>query len=95
MEPSSGQMDGITGDSTMPMVSEVRESASLEQEPSVSVVTPREPERASTMPAETQRTQAVLQEGMVCRKHDMEGSGKKASNRLVKPSQPHTHHKHE
>ncbi|XP_014871899.1 spectrin beta chain, erythrocytic isoform X3 [Poecilia latipinna] len=94
MEPSSGQLDGTAGDSTMPMVSEMRESASLELEPSVSVVTPREPERAATMPSETQRSQAVLQEGMLCRKHDVEGSGKKASNRswnnlycVLKPGQ--------
>ncbi|XP_017158077.1 spectrin beta chain, erythrocytic isoform X2 [Poecilia reticulata] len=94
MEPSSGQLDGTAGDSTMPMVSEMRESASLELEPSVSVVTPREPERAATMPSETLRSQAVLQEGMLCRKHDVEGSGKKASNRswnnlycVLKPGQ--------
>ncbi|XP_027855780.1 spectrin beta chain, erythrocytic isoform X2 [Xiphophorus couchianus] len=94
MEPSSGQLDGTAGDSTMPMVSEMRESASLELEPSVSVVTPREPERAATMPLETQRSQAVLQEGMLCRKYDVEGSGKKASNRswnnlycVLKPGQ--------
>ncbi|MEQ2171129.1 hypothetical protein GOODEAATRI_007573, partial [Goodea atripinnis] len=80
-ESSSGQLDGTAGDSTVPIVSEIRESASLELEPSVSVLSPQEPERAATMPSETQRTQPVLQEGMLCRKHDMEGSGKKASNR--------------
>ncbi|XP_036006665.1 spectrin beta chain, erythrocytic isoform X1 [Fundulus heteroclitus] len=92
MEPSSGQQDGTAGDSMVPIESEMRESASLELDPSVSA--PKEPERAATMPTETQRSQTVLQEGMLCRKHDVEGSGKKASNRswnnlycVLKPGQ--------
>lgn len=79
--PSSGLLEGTAGDSTVPIVSEMRESGSLELEPSVSVVTPKEPERAATMPVEPLRAQTVLQEGMLSRKHDVEGSGKKASNR--------------
>lgn len=78
MEPSSGRQE-----STVPIVSEMRESASLELDPSVSGAAPTEPERAATMPTEPRRTQPVLQEGMLGRKHDMEGSGKKASNRYV------------
>ncbi|KAM4540523.1 spectrin beta chain, erythrocytic isoform 2-T2 [Fundulus diaphanus] len=92
MEPSSGQQDGTAGDSMVPIESEMRESASLELDPSVSAS--KEPERAATMPTETQRSQTVLQEGMLCRKHDVEGSGKKASNRswnnlycVLKPGQ--------
>lgn len=71
----------MAGDSTVPLESEMRESASLELEPSVSVVTPKEPEKAATMPSDPLRGQPVLQEGILSRKHDVEGSGKKASNR--------------
>uniref|UniRef100_A0AAQ6ALL5 Spectrin beta chain n=1 Tax=Amphiprion ocellaris TaxID=80972 RepID=A0AAQ6ALL5_AMPOC len=94
VEPSSGLLEGTAGDSTVPIVSEIRESASLELEPSLSSVTPKEPERAATMPMEPLRAQTVLQEGMLGRKHDVEGSGKKASNRswnnlycVLKPGQ--------
>uniref|UniRef100_A0AAQ4RED3 Spectrin beta chain n=1 Tax=Gasterosteus aculeatus aculeatus TaxID=481459 RepID=A0AAQ4RED3_GASAC len=69
-------------------------SGSLELEPSVSVATPTEPERAATMPVEPHRAQAVLQEGTLSRKHAVEGSGKKTSNRswnnlycVLKPGQ--------
>uniref|UniRef100_A0A3B4FBW8 Spectrin beta chain n=2 Tax=Pundamilia nyererei TaxID=303518 RepID=A0A3B4FBW8_9CICH len=93
-EPSSGLQEGTAGDSTVPLESEMRESASLELEPSVSVVTPKEPEKAATMPSDPLRGQPVLQEGMLSRKHDVEGSGKKASNRswnnlycVLKPGQ--------
>lgn len=64
-------------------MSEMRESGSLELEPSVSVGTLREPERPVTMPLEPGRAQTVLQEGTVSRKHDVDGSGKKASNRYI------------
>uniref|UniRef100_A0A8D3DJ88 Spectrin beta chain n=1 Tax=Scophthalmus maximus TaxID=52904 RepID=A0A8D3DJ88_SCOMX len=94
VEPSSCPPEGTAGDSTAPVVSEMRESGSLELESSVSFVTPREPERAATMPAEPLRAQAVLQEGTLGRKHDVEGSGKKASSRswnslycVLKPAQ--------
>ncbi|KAM9354581.1 LOW QUALITY PROTEIN: spectrin beta chain, erythrocytic [Pholidichthys leucotaenia] len=93
-EPSLGLLEGTAGDSTVPIMSEMRESASLELEPSVSMVTPKEPERAATMPVEPLRGQAVLQEGMLGRKHDVDSSGKKASNRswnslycVLKPGQ--------
>uniref|UniRef100_A0A7N8YB06 Spectrin beta chain n=1 Tax=Mastacembelus armatus TaxID=205130 RepID=A0A7N8YB06_9TELE len=93
-EPSSVPLEGAAGDSTLPIVSEMRESGSLEPEPSVLVVTPKEPERAATMSLEPLRAQTVLQEGVLGRKHDMEGSGKKASNRswnnlycVLKPGQ--------
>uniref|UniRef100_A0A672J1Q7 Spectrin beta chain n=1 Tax=Salarias fasciatus TaxID=181472 RepID=A0A672J1Q7_SALFA len=92
--PSSGLPEAAAGESTAPAVSEMRESASLDLEPSVSAVIPREPERAATMPLEPLRAQAVLQEGMLGRKLDVEGSGKKASNRswnslycVLKPGQ--------
>uniref|UniRef100_A0A673CPL4 Spectrin beta chain n=1 Tax=Sphaeramia orbicularis TaxID=375764 RepID=A0A673CPL4_9TELE len=94
VEPSSGLPEGTAGDSTVPVVSEMRESGSLELEPSISVATTKEPERAATMPTEPPRAQTVLQEGMLGRKHDVEGSGKKASNRswntlycVLKPGQ--------
>uniref|UniRef100_A0A8C4ES72 Spectrin beta chain n=1 Tax=Dicentrarchus labrax TaxID=13489 RepID=A0A8C4ES72_DICLA len=94
VEPSSGLPEGTAGDSTVPIESEMKESGSLELEPSVSVVMPKEPERAATMPLEPLRAQTVLQEGMLGRKHDVEGSGKKASNRswnnlycVLKPGQ--------
>uniref|UniRef100_A0A8C6Q8P3 Spectrin beta chain n=1 Tax=Nothobranchius furzeri TaxID=105023 RepID=A0A8C6Q8P3_NOTFU len=80
-DPSSGQQEGTAGDSTVPIESEMRESASLELEPSFSLVLPKEPERAATMPTEPLSSLAVLQEGTLCRKQDLEGSGKKASNR--------------
>ncbi len=82
-EPTSGLQEGTAGDSTVPIESEMRESGSLELEPSVSVVIPKEPEKAATMPMEPLRAHIVLQEGMLGRKHDMEGSGKKASNRYI------------
>ncbi|XP_069392305.1 spectrin beta chain, erythrocytic isoform X2 [Paralichthys olivaceus] len=81
VEPSSHALEETAGDTTVPMVSEMRESGSLELESSVSEVMQREPERAATMPVEPLRGQATLQEGMLGRKHDVEGSGKKASNR--------------
>ncbi|XP_029900365.1 spectrin beta chain, erythrocytic isoform X1 [Myripristis murdjan] len=94
VEPVSGPTEGTPGDTTAPMVSEMRESASLELDPSVSASISKEPERASTMPTEPLRAQAVLLEGTLGRKHDMEGSGKKASNRswnnlycVLKPGQ--------
>ncbi|XP_068608376.1 spectrin beta chain, erythrocytic [Brachionichthys hirsutus] len=67
-------------------------SGSLELEPSVSV--PPEPEQAATVPQEPPRVQPVLQEGMLGRKHDVDGYGKKASSRswnnlycVLKPGQ--------
>uniref|UniRef100_A0A8C4EU35 Spectrin beta chain n=1 Tax=Dicentrarchus labrax TaxID=13489 RepID=A0A8C4EU35_DICLA len=81
VEPSSGLPEGTAGDSTVPIESEMKESGSLELE-------------AATMPLEPLRAQTVLQEGMLGRKHDVEGSGKKASNRswnnlycVLKPGQ--------
>ena len=70
----------------------MRERASPELEPSVSVVTPKEPERAATMPTEPRRTQEVLLEGTLGRKHDVEGSGKKASIRYKAIKGPQLHH---
>ncbi|KAL3049568.1 hypothetical protein OYC64_008924 [Pagothenia borchgrevinki] len=92
VEPSSGQLEETAGDSTVPIESDMRESGSLELDPSVSAA--MEPERAATMPLETLRAQTVLQEGMLGRKHDVDGSGKRASNRswttlffVLKPEQ--------
>ncbi|XP_074548254.1 spectrin beta chain, erythrocytic isoform X2 [Halichoeres trimaculatus] len=94
VEPTSGVQEGTEGDSTVPLESEMRESGSLELEPSVLGGMPKEPEKAATMPAQPLRAQAVLQEGMLGRKHDVDGSGKKASNRswsnlycVLKPAQ--------
>ncbi|XP_011488466.2 spectrin beta chain, erythrocytic isoform X2 [Oryzias latipes] len=82
MDPSSAQLEGTAGETTALVASsDMRESASLELDPSISVGTPKEQEKSATMPAESIRSQAVLQEGMLSRKHDVEGSGKKASNR--------------
>lgn len=61
----------------------MKDGGSLELVPSVSVALPAEAERAATMPAEPIGAQTVLQEGTLGRKHDVEGSGKKSSNRSV------------
>ncbi|XP_076013659.1 spectrin beta chain, erythrocytic [Genypterus blacodes] len=94
MEPSSVLLEGTVGDSTVAIESEMRESGSLELDASVSAPIPAEPERAATLPTEPLRTTAVLQEGVMGRKHDVDGSGKKASNRswnnlycVLKPGQ--------
>ncbi|CAB1335514.1 unnamed protein product [Coregonus sp. 'balchen'] len=101
VEPSSGQLEGTAGDSTVPMVSEMQdaglqEAGSLELlDASVSGQTPREGEpRAATLPADPLSPKAVLQKGMLGRKHDLEAAGKKASNRswnnlycVLKPGQ--------
>uniref|UniRef100_A0A4W5Q7J1 Spectrin beta chain n=1 Tax=Hucho hucho TaxID=62062 RepID=A0A4W5Q7J1_9TELE len=101
VEPSSGQLEGTAGDSTMPMLSEMQdaglhEASSLELlDASVSGQTPKEGEiRATTLPAEPLSAKAVLQEGMLGRKHDLEAAGKKSSNRswnnlycVLKPGQ--------
>uniref|UniRef100_W5N7P3 Spectrin beta chain n=1 Tax=Lepisosteus oculatus TaxID=7918 RepID=W5N7P3_LEPOC len=42
---------------------------------------PVESERAATLPSETQSVQPALLEGMLVRKHSLEGPGKRASNR--------------
>uniref|UniRef100_A0A4W5QYJ6 Spectrin beta chain n=1 Tax=Hucho hucho TaxID=62062 RepID=A0A4W5QYJ6_9TELE len=74
----------------------LQEAGSLELlDASVSGQTPREGEpRAATLPADPLSPKAVLQEGMLGRKHDLEASGKKASNRswnnlycVLKPGQ--------
>lgn len=95
VEPSLGQLEGTAGDSTVPMVSEMQdaglqEASSLELlDASVSGHTPREREpRAATLPADPLSPKAVLQEGMLGRKHDLEAAGKKASNRC-RHSQPY------
>uniref|UniRef100_A0A4W5QRQ7 Spectrin beta chain n=1 Tax=Hucho hucho TaxID=62062 RepID=A0A4W5QRQ7_9TELE len=94
-------LEETAGDSTVPMVSEMQEAGlqeagSLELlDASVSGQTPREGEpRAATLPADPLSPKAVLQEGMLGRKHDLEASGKKASNRswnnlycVLKPGQ--------
>lgn len=81
VEPSTEVLEGTAGDSTVPIESEMRGSVSLELESSVSAAMPKIPEKAATMPVEPLGAQTVLQEGMLGRKHDLEGSGKKASNR--------------
>lgn len=81
--PSTGLQEGSVADATLPIQSEMRESGSLELESALDSTAPlpKEAEKAATMPVEPLRTQTVLQEGMLGRKHDLEGSGKKASNR--------------
>lgn len=78
-EPGVDVVSGMAAESTLPIES-MKESESLELEPSISTAIQVEPERAATMPPEP-RAQAVLQEGVLGRKHDVEGSGKKSSNR--------------
>lgn len=87
--PSTGLLDQFSvADSTLPIQSEMRESGSLELESALESTAPlpipKEAEKSATMPVEPLRTQTVLQEGMLGRKHDVEGSGKKASNRCIK-----------
>lgn len=83
--PSTALLEGSVADSTLPIQSEMRESGSLELESALdstaTLPIPKEAEKSATMPVEPLRTQTVLQEGMLGRKHDLEGSGKKASNR--------------
>ncbi|KAJ3613539.1 hypothetical protein NHX12_019786, partial [Muraenolepis orangiensis] len=68
--------------SAAPVASEsvMAESGSMELDRSVSTTLPSEP-RAATMPTEGPRAPATLLEGPLGRKHDVEGPGKKASNR--------------
>ena len=83
MDPTSGHTEGTVGDSTVPMVSEMQESGSIELDPSLCGPADREPEKAQTLPAEPPRTQAAMIEGTLTRKHELEPAGKKASNRSV------------
>jgi len=83
IEPSSGGVDGTAGDSTVPLISEMQESGSLELDPSTSIQVSKETEKAATLPTESSQVQPVLMEGTLARKHEMEGHNKKASNRLA------------
>uniref|UniRef100_A0AAR2LXV8 Spectrin beta chain n=1 Tax=Pygocentrus nattereri TaxID=42514 RepID=A0AAR2LXV8_PYGNA len=96
VEPSSGHGDGTAGDSTVPIISEIQESGSLELDPITdpSEQVAKETERAATLPVEPPRPQPTLLEGTLARKHEMEGPNKKASNRswnniycVLKPGQ--------
>ncbi|KAL4656168.1 spectrin beta chain, erythrocytic-like [Arapaima gigas] len=95
-EPSSGQTDGTAGDSAVPVVSEAHGDGAGDPEPSVSGEprSDRETDRAATLPAEQLRGPPVLLEGPLCRKHELEAAGKRASNRswntlycVLKPGQ--------
>uniref|UniRef100_A0A8C2B5X4 Spectrin beta chain n=1 Tax=Cyprinus carpio TaxID=7962 RepID=A0A8C2B5X4_CYPCA len=84
----------FTGDSTVPLISEMQESGSLELDPSTSFQVTKEAEKAATLPTESSQVQPVLMEGTLSRKHEMEGPNKKASNRswnnlycVLKPGQ--------
>uniref|UniRef100_A0A8C1KI91 Spectrin beta chain n=1 Tax=Cyprinus carpio TaxID=7962 RepID=A0A8C1KI91_CYPCA len=86
--------DGTAGDSTVPLISEMQESGSLELDPSTSFQVTKEAEKAATLPTESSQVQPVLMEGTLSRKHEMEGPNKKASNRswnnlycVLKPGQ--------
>ncbi|XP_016330875.1 spectrin beta chain, non-erythrocytic 1-like [Sinocyclocheilus anshuiensis] len=81
IEPSSVGVDGTAGDSTVPLISEMQESGSLELDPSTSIQVTKETEKAATLPTESSQVQSVLMEGPLSRKHEMEGPNKKASNR--------------
>lgn len=81
VEPDTDAAPATAAESTLPVES-MKDSGSLELVPSVSVALPAA-ERAATMPAEPIGAQTVLQEGTLGRKHDVEGSGKKSSNRSV------------
>ncbi|KAG9336798.1 hypothetical protein JZ751_003146 [Albula glossodonta] len=83
IDPSSGQMDGSVEESTALAVSEMQASSSGQAGPSDAGLQPppKETERAATLPMDAPRTQTVLQEGTLGRKHDLEKAGKKASNR--------------
>uniref|UniRef100_A0A8C1F108 Spectrin beta chain n=1 Tax=Cyprinus carpio carpio TaxID=630221 RepID=A0A8C1F108_CYPCA len=94
IEPSSVGADGTAGDSTVPLISEMQESGSLELDPSTSFQVTKEAEKAATLPTESSQVQPVLMEGTLSRKHEMEGPNKKASNRswnnlycVLKPGQ--------
>ncbi|XP_059376697.1 spectrin beta chain, erythrocytic-like [Carassius carassius] len=94
IEPSSVGFDGTAGESTVPLISEMQESGSLELDPSTSIQVTKETEKAATLPTESSQVQSVLMEGPLSRKHEMEGSNKKASNRswnniycVLKPGQ--------
>ncbi|XP_022528640.2 spectrin beta chain, erythrocytic isoform X1 [Astyanax mexicanus] len=94
VEPSSGHGDGTAGDSTVPIISEIQDSGSMDLDASTSVQVTKEAERAATLPVEPPRPQTTLLEGTLARKHEMEGPNKKASNRswnniycVLKPGQ--------
>uniref|UniRef100_A0A8C2CSZ0 Spectrin beta chain n=1 Tax=Cyprinus carpio TaxID=7962 RepID=A0A8C2CSZ0_CYPCA len=94
IEPSSVGVDGTAGESTVPLISEMQESGSLELDPSTSIQVTKETEKAATLPTEYSQVQPVLMEGPLSRKHEMEGPNKKASNRswnniycVLKPGQ--------
>ncbi|XP_016124413.1 spectrin beta chain, erythrocytic-like isoform X1 [Sinocyclocheilus grahami] len=94
IEPSSVGVDGTAGDSTVPLISEMQESGSLELDPSTSIQVTKETEKAATLPTESSQVQSALMEGPLSRKHEMEGPNKKASNRswnniycVLKPGQ--------
>uniref|UniRef100_A0A672SYH0 Spectrin beta chain n=1 Tax=Sinocyclocheilus grahami TaxID=75366 RepID=A0A672SYH0_SINGR len=93
-KPSSVGVDGTAGDSTVPLISEMQESGSLELDPSTSIQVTKETEKAATLPTESSQVQSALMEGPLSRKHEMEGPNKKASNRswnniycVLKPGQ--------
>ncbi|XP_056332566.1 spectrin beta chain, erythrocytic isoform X2 [Danio aesculapii] len=81
IEPSSGGVDGTAGESTVPLISEMQESVSLELDPSTSIQVTKETEKAASLPTESSQVQPVLMEGTLARKHELEGPNKKAPNR--------------
>uniref|UniRef100_A0A8C1G5F5 Spectrin beta chain n=1 Tax=Cyprinus carpio TaxID=7962 RepID=A0A8C1G5F5_CYPCA len=93
-EEQSLVIDGTAGESTVPLISEMQESGSLELDPCTSIQVTKETEKAATLPTEYSQVQPVLMEGPLSRKHEMEGPNKKASNRswnniycVLKPGQ--------
>ncbi|KAJ8340937.1 hypothetical protein SKAU_G00332280 [Synaphobranchus kaupii] len=83
VDPSSGQMDGSVDESTALPVPVIEGSSLGQTGPSGPglMPPPRDTERAATLPMDPPKRQVVLLEGMLGRKHDLEGTGKKASSR--------------
>lgn len=76
-------LEGTAAESTAPIESEMKQSGSLDLDASVSAALPRDSERSATLPAGIPGAQAAqgLAEGTLSCKHNVESSGKKATNR--------------
>ncbi|XP_064167267.1 spectrin beta chain, erythrocytic isoform X1 [Anguilla rostrata] len=93
---SLGRMDGSVEEPAALPVPETQASGSGQAGPSAPGLAPppRDTEKAATLPTDPPRSQAVLLKGMLGRKHELDGTGKKASNRswntlycVLKPGQ--------
>ncbi|XP_076835341.1 spectrin beta chain, erythrocytic isoform X2 [Brachyhypopomus gauderio] len=93
VEPSSGHVEGVMGDPTVPVLSDIQESSSMEPVASLPAHG-EDSDHAVTLPTEPALTHSTLMEGTLARKHELEGANKKASNRswnniycVLKPGQ--------